>query len=251
MKNLVTIMQQKAVVSSLDVADHFHKRHDNVVRAVENILGTHLKIEVSERGYKPPLSKMAEKSFFEGSYSDKSGRVNKMYWMNRDGFSVLAMGFSGKDALKWKWKYISAFNEMERRLNERKTLAWGEVRSLGKETRLDETDAIEELIKYAKEQGSQHAHMLYAVYSKLARQLAGIEGIRGLATLQQLKMLDDAESTILHVIRRGMAEKLHYKDIYKECKARLLMMEAYHEMQEDLLAAKAALTAGEEGDLDE
>lgn len=40
-----------------------------------------------------------------------------MYTMNRDGFTLLAMGFTGKEALEWKFKYIEAFNEMESKLN--------------------------------------------------------------------------------------------------------------------------------------
>lgn len=36
--------------------------------------------------------------------------------MNRDGFSLLAMGFTGKDALHWKLRYIEAFNKMEEEL---------------------------------------------------------------------------------------------------------------------------------------
>lgn len=38
--------------------------------------------------------------------------------MNRDGFTLLAMGFTGKAALEWKLKYIAAFNEMEKKLAE-------------------------------------------------------------------------------------------------------------------------------------
>lgn len=41
-----------------------------------------------------------------------------MYLMNRDGFSLLAMGFAGKKALQWKLKYIEAFNEMEETLKQ-------------------------------------------------------------------------------------------------------------------------------------
>lgn len=36
--------------------------------------------------------------------------------MNRDGFSLLCMGFTGKEALEWKLKYIEAFNKMEEKL---------------------------------------------------------------------------------------------------------------------------------------
>ena len=46
-----------------------------------------------------------------------------MYFMNMDGFSLLAMGFTGKKALEWKIRYIQAFNEMERKLKEQENLA--------------------------------------------------------------------------------------------------------------------------------
>lgn len=39
-----------------------------------------------------------------------------MYYLTRDGFSLLAMGFTGKKALQWKMAFLKAFNEMERLL---------------------------------------------------------------------------------------------------------------------------------------
>lgn len=54
--------------------------------------------------------------FFEAELPDKYGRNQKIYWMNRDGFSLLCMGFTGKKALEWKLKYINAFNQMEETL---------------------------------------------------------------------------------------------------------------------------------------
>ena len=39
-----------------------------------------------------------------------------MYYMDRDGFTLLVMGFTGKEALNWKVKYIQAFNQMEEQL---------------------------------------------------------------------------------------------------------------------------------------
>ena len=41
----------------------------------------------------------------------------KLFLMNRDGFSLLSMGFTGQKALQWKLKYIKAFNLMEKELN--------------------------------------------------------------------------------------------------------------------------------------
>ena len=54
--------------------------------------------------------------FIESEYKNSRGRTYKQYLINRDGFSLLAMGFTGKEALNWKLKYIEAFNEMEKQL---------------------------------------------------------------------------------------------------------------------------------------
>ena len=40
-------------------------------------------------------------------------RQEKIFIIDRDGFTLLAMGFTGPKALKWKLKYIAAFNAME------------------------------------------------------------------------------------------------------------------------------------------
>ena len=55
--------------------------------------------------------------FHKVSYvNEQNGQEYKEYLMNRDGFSLLVMGFTGKEAMEWKIKYINAFNEMERKL---------------------------------------------------------------------------------------------------------------------------------------
>ena len=55
--------------------------------------------------------------FFETEYKATNGKKNPEYLMNRDGFSLIVMGFTGKKALEWKLKYIDAFNQMEERLS--------------------------------------------------------------------------------------------------------------------------------------
>lgn len=52
--------------------------------------------------------------FHKGESKDSYGRSKPCYFMNRDGFTLLAMGFTGKQALDWKIKYINAFNQMEK-----------------------------------------------------------------------------------------------------------------------------------------
>lgn len=97
----------KVLVSSRVVAEDFKKAHDKVCRDIDNLKTQSPKLEV-------------EKYFIESSYKSDRGRTYKEYLMNRDGFSLLVMGFTGKEALRWKLKYIEAFNKMEEELIKRR-----------------------------------------------------------------------------------------------------------------------------------
>ena len=143
-----------------------------------------------------------------------------MFLMNRDGFALLVMGFTGKEALEWKLKYIEAFNKMETMLKERNTQLWIEQRQQGKLARKSETDIIQKLVEYAKAQGSKHSNMLYMTYSKLANKMAGISD-RNLATFKQLNELSFIENIIMNQIRVGMERSMNYKDIYNNCKRQI------------------------------
>lgn len=102
MKELVEIQGKEAITTSLKVAEVFEKQHRNVVRDIEKLIND-LK-EVSERDVL---------NFEQIDYEDSKKRKYKAYQMNRDGFTLLAMGYTGKEALKFKTAYINAFNEME------------------------------------------------------------------------------------------------------------------------------------------
>lgn len=143
-----------------------------------------------------------------------------MYLMNRDGFSLLVMGFTGKKALDWKLKYINAFNQMEKIIRERQSQSWIESRSVGKLSRKAETDVLKQLVEYAKQQGSEHADMLYMTYSKLANKTAGVTD-RETATTQQLMNLSFVENIILNMVQDGIQQELPYKEIYRNVKDRL------------------------------
>lgn len=233
MNDLVQLKNDEAVCSSLDVAEKFGKRHQEVLYAIEgrecSCNGNGCK-KCHDRGYqqlgilsgdmeittKSHLSKM----FVKSTYKDEGNRTRPMYLMNRDGFSLLVMGFTGKSALEWKLKYIEAFNKMESIIREKSTQMWISAREAGKLTRKSETDVIKELIEYAKSQGSSHSDKLYIVYSNLANKMAGVKN-RDEASVQQLGRLDMAEQIILCMIREGMAVGLGYKEIYQNCKERL------------------------------
>ena len=154
MNELVYLKNDEAVCDSLQVAEKFGKRHDTVVRAISNLRKN---VEIEQR-----------KMFRNSQYKDSQGRTYPKYEMNRKGFTILVMGFNGKDAVHWKLLYSDAFEKMENLIKEKSTETWVETRKSGKLTRKAETDTIQKLVGYAKEQGSTHADMLYMTYSKLA-----------------------------------------------------------------------------------
>ena len=94
---------EQVFCTSLDVAKVFGKRHDHVLRDIENILN-----DLREIGTSNDLS-----NFGLVKFKDKKGELRPAYQISRDGFSLLAMGFTGKKALQWKMLFINAFNEME------------------------------------------------------------------------------------------------------------------------------------------
>ena len=90
-------------VDSLFVAEAFEKRHDHIIRDIR-------KITAPNSG----LSKeFAERNFALGSYKDKQNKKRPCYYLTRDGFTILVMGYTGKKALRFKELYIRRFNEME------------------------------------------------------------------------------------------------------------------------------------------
>lgn len=206
MNELVYLKNDQALTDSLKVAEMFEKKHKHVLEKIEKILND--------------SAENSAQCFHKTKYKDASGKWNTKYLINRDGFTFLAMGFTGKKADAWKWKYIDAFNQMEKIVTEKQTAIWIETRQQGKLIRKSETDVLKKLVEYAREQGSGHADMLYMTYTKLANKMAGIT-TRDSATNSQLNELSTMERIIAKIVLDEMAEGIHYKQIYKDCKERL------------------------------
>ncbi|HAP5502276.1 Rha family transcriptional regulator [Enterococcus faecalis] len=108
MNNLVIMKDQQAVTSSLQVAEVFDKQHKDVLETIDT------KIQSAEN------SAHYQIMFAEGEYKDSRGRKQRLYYMNRDGFSFIAFGFTGNKADTFKLKYIEAFNQMEKEIQQPK-----------------------------------------------------------------------------------------------------------------------------------
>ena len=95
--------EEVTVVSSLDVAETFEKEHYHVIEEIR---------EIGKKLSTPEFSGL----FIEDSYTASNGKSNPMYYMNRDGFTLLVMGYTGEKAMKFKLSYIKQFNAMEKAL---------------------------------------------------------------------------------------------------------------------------------------
>lgn len=98
----------QVLTNSLLVAEKFGKEHKNVLSSIRELI-------------KGCAENAANLMFEETTYiNDQNGQEYPIFIMNRDGFTLLAMGFTGKKALKFKLDYIAAFNAMEKALKEQK-----------------------------------------------------------------------------------------------------------------------------------
>lgn len=102
--SLVAVENEHAVTTSLRVAEVFGKEHYNVMKAIKSL-------DCSEE--------FRAVNFNASKIAYQNGNIKKqlpMYYITRDGFMFLVMGFTGKTAAKWKEAYIKAFNEMEAKI---------------------------------------------------------------------------------------------------------------------------------------
>ncbi|MDO5288506.1 MAG: Rha family transcriptional regulator [Pseudomonadota bacterium] len=100
----LAVVDGKATTLSTDVARHFGKRHDHVLRDIDN-----LRAQMDEN-HLPNFGETVEK---RENPSGGAPIESRAYRLTRDGFTLLAMGFTGKRALAFKLAYIDAFNRME------------------------------------------------------------------------------------------------------------------------------------------
>lgn len=104
MQELVSLQgesgSESVVTTSNLIAEVFGKRHADVLRAIENLL--------------PQLPEDTLRNFAHTDFIDKNGESQRNFTLTRDGFTLIAMGFTGPKALEFKLQYIAAFNAMEK-----------------------------------------------------------------------------------------------------------------------------------------
>lgn len=103
---MITERDGVPVTTSRAVAEQFGKNHKDVIRAIENTIAA---LKETDEGIA-----FNERNFTPISLKDARNREKPAYLLTRDGFTLLAMGFTGAKAVQFKVAYINAFNRMER-----------------------------------------------------------------------------------------------------------------------------------------
>ena len=183
------------VVSSLDVAETFEKNHRDVMESIRNIESAISTAEFSAL-------------FYLYSYKAANGKTNPMYLMTRDGFTLLAMGYTGEKAMRFKLAYIKQFNEMEKAMQ-------GKLieREKGIAVRQSLTKALQQSAENERMHGhaySTYTNCIYKVlFGKNANQIReelGIgrkEKIRDYLSEEQLRAIQSMECLVSGLIDCG------------------------------------------------
>lgn len=211
MNELVIMKDKQAVTTSLQVAEVFGKNHYHVLEAIDN------KIHSNEN------SGQYNSMFVEGEYKDKSGKRNKMYYMNRDGFTFIAFGFTGKKADEFKLKYIDAFNKMEETIKEHRTelptdpmevlrLVFNATENTNKKV-----DRIDSDVDYLKNNQRLDATEYAYISKRISRKVYEYIDMHGLALSapQRSKLYKDINRGINEVTGVKTRSQLRQKDFEK------------------------------------
>jgi len=153
---IVTVRGGDVFANSRDVAAFFAKEHRDVLRSIDTLVA-------QEPG-------LALRNFAQGSYTlpATGDQQHRCFDMNRDGFTLLAMGFTGGKALRWKLAYIEAFNAMEAELRKSPSIV------------LDYSDpkVLLGVLDHLQTKVSEQQAVI-AEQGEKVKQLARLEGARG------------------------------------------------------------------------
>lgn len=193
-ENKVINKEEVTVVTSLDVAETFGKRHADVLRDIENL-------ECSDD--------FRERNFALSKYSvENNKRSYPMYYITKDGFTILAMGYTGEKAMKFKEAYIKQFNAMEKALI-------GKMKE--REKGIAVRQALTKALQQSKENERMHGHaystytnciykVLFGMNAKQLREKYGIgkkENLRDYFSEEELKAVQSMECLVSGLVDCG------------------------------------------------
>lgn len=184
---------ETSIVTSLDIAETFGKEHKRVLQDIREL-------ECSED--------FRQHNFVQSSYVNSQNKKQPMYYVTRDGFTLLAMGYTGEKAMKFKEGYIRQFNAMEK-------LLIGKIKE--REKGIAVRQAFTKAIQQSSENERMHGHaystytdVIYkSIFGKNAKQLRDEFGISKKETMrdyfseEELVKVQNAEMLVSALVGYG------------------------------------------------
>lgn len=193
MTQLVFIQNGNTVTDSLTVAEVFGKRHSDVLRSIANL-------ECSEE--------FNERNFASVDYIDGKGETRPKFIISQDGFSFLAMSYTGKEAARFKEMYITEFNRMKDEIS--KPLCLPNVKQ---SFNLKLTAEVAEEVEVVKATTAEHGTKLVEIEQKLDKQITLNSG--------QQRTLQKAISRKVYAIEPDKDERGElFQQLHREIKDR-------------------------------
>lgn len=185
--------EEVTVVTSLDIAETFGKEHRRVLQDIRDL-------KCSEE--------FRLRNFVQSNYVNEQGHKQPMFIMTRDGFTLLAMGYTGEKAMQFKEAYIRQFNAMEKALI-------GKIRE--REKGIGVRRVLTDNLQRTSENERMHGHaystytdLIYkSVFGKTAKQLrldlniGNKENIRDYLTEEELLLVQNAEMLVSSLVGYG------------------------------------------------
>lgn len=158
--------EERTVVSSLDIAETFGKEHRRVLQDIREI-GCSEEFRLH--------------NFVQSSYENSQGKQQPMFLVTRDGFVLLAMGYTGELAMRFKEAYIKQFNAMENALR-------------GKLIEREKGIAVRQALTKALQQSTENERMrghAYSTYTNVIYKVLFGMNAAQLREKYQIKASDD------------------------------------------------------------
>jgi len=205
--NLTFIKNNDVFTDSLVIANDINYEHRAIVK--------HFKT------YKERFERRGNLSTLSAKIKEGAGRPTTIYLLNETQAVFLVTLLDNTDeVLDFKERLAVSFTTMRHILCQRQTAEWQEIRQQGKQARLQETDALQQLVAYAKAQGSKNADKLFMSYSKLVKGLTGYNK-RDTASADTLQLVSFMERLLPGIWSQEMQQDTYYKDIFQRAKAEL------------------------------
>ena len=163
----------QALTTSREIADYFGKAHRGILRDIRNTL--------EQLEQTPDGREFSEHNFVLTYYTDEQGKPRPAYVLTRDGFTLLAMGFTGAKAMQFKVAYINAFNRMAAMISA--SQAAEQRAALGSTTTSGETAIFLQAIEQATQNGD------YVIVPQYARSWRG--KLLGVYVKDQIRLFAD------------------------------------------------------------